>query len=106
MCGREPRPLASARFSTAHRYPHAMFLKAQSEGWPSAGITIATSIVSALTRTPVRCDVAMPVKYAPRKVLPIGGHEGKVAGCARVGIRTVSSKDNEKDLAESRRRFS
>jgi ATP-dependent Lon protease len=69
---------------------------------PSAGVTLTTALVSAVTGRPARHDVAMTGEVTLRgKVLPIGGVREKIVAAHRAGIRTVViPADNEKDLVD------
>ena len=69
---------------------------------PSAGITMATAMLSAITKTKVRADVAMTGEITLRgRVLPIGGLKEKLLAAKNAGIKTVCvPKKNEKDLDE------
>ena len=69
---------------------------------PSAGITMATAMLSAITKTPIRADVAMTGEITLRgRVLPIGGLKEKTLAAKNAGIKTICvPKKNEKDIDE------
>jgi len=93
--------VASDYFDTHNIHIHVPEGAVPKDG-PSAGITLTTALISAMTGQPVRRDVAMTGEVTLRgKVLGIGGLKEKTLAAHRAGIKTfILPKDNAKDIAE------
>ena len=94
--------LGSMWISIRRRCAHSRPRRRDPKDGPSAGVGMCTSLISALTKIPVRSDVAMTGEITLRgEVLPIGGLKEKLLAAHRGGITTVLIPDeNVKDLAE------
>src|SRR5437773_1625592 len=95
-------PVAERRLHQEFVPPHHPPQDSRPRGAPAAGITMATALVSALTRIPVRHDLAMTGEVTLRGyVLPIAGLKEKVLAAHRGGIKKVLIPvENEKDVRE------
>ncbi len=93
--------IPAERFKDADFHLHVPAGAVPKEG-PSAGITMATALVSALSGRPVRHDVAMTGELTlTGRVLPIGGVKEKILGACRAGIgQIILPKENEPDLED------
>ena len=93
--------IPSSRFAESDLHVHVPSGAVKKDG-PSAGVALATALVSLMTEVPVRSDVAMTGEVTLRgRVLPVGGIKSKVLAAHRAGIRTVILPEgNRKDMAD------